>query len=70
MVLFPFALIWLVVLIVWIVRNEQNREDGEPRRWAWWRPKPPRDPQRGGPDRVGGRRGEASASRDRTGSRS
>ncbi|HEU5213350.1 MAG TPA: hypothetical protein VFU10_11320 [Gaiellaceae bacterium] len=65
MVLFPFALIWLVVLIVWVVRNEKNREEGDPRRWAWWRPSPPRDPRRGGPDRVGGRRGAGRAeSRD------
>jgi hypothetical protein len=65
MVLFPFALIWLIVVIVWIVRNEQNREEGEPRVWARWR-KPPRDPRRGGPDRTGGRRGSSRASRDVT----
>lgn len=66
MVLFPIALVWLIVVIVWVVRNERNHEEGQPRQWAQWRPTPPRDPRRGGPERSGGRRGNAGASRGAT----
>ena len=46
MVLFPIALIWLICVVIWIVRNSMNddvpgQEPEQPRRW--W-PRPPRRP--------------------------
>jgi hypothetical protein len=62
MVLFPFALIWLIVLIVWVIRNEVAPPDERPRVWVPRRPRPPRNPRgrpHGSPDRTGGRRASA-----------
>jgi hypothetical protein len=46
MVLFPIALIWLICVVIWLVRNSQN--DGapppEPRDPRRWRPRTPRRP--------------------------
>jgi hypothetical protein len=57
MVLFPIAVIWLVVVIVWVVRNSQNAGPEDPV-WRRWRSKPrrPRD-------------GDSSGRRDRAGRR-
>jgi hypothetical protein len=59
MVLFPIALLWLVGVIIWVVRNEAK--PGKERRLDWrrWRPRPPRRPMTGG--RFGG--SEARATR-------
>ena len=62
MVLFPLALIWLIVVIVWVVRNEVKPEEGRLHTWTR-RPRSPRHPGRGGPDRSGGRRGSATVAR-------
>jgi hypothetical protein len=53
MVLFPIAVIWLIVVFVWVLRNSRNGEPEEPV-WRRWRSKPrrPRD-------------GDGSGSRDR-----
>ena len=44
MVLFPIAVIWLVVIFVWVLRNSRNAPPEE-RVLRRWRPKPrtPRD---------------------------
>jgi hypothetical protein len=66
MVLFPLAVIWLIVVIVWVVRNQTAPP--EERAWARWRPRPPRTPPRGrphgSPDRSGGRRASAGTTRE------
>jgi hypothetical protein len=49
MVLFPFAFIWMIIVIIWVVRNETNKPDEE-RFWVRttrWRPRRPRGPRRG-----------------------
>jgi hypothetical protein len=66
MVLFPIALVWLVIVIVWVVRNEVKPEEGRLRRWVPRRPRSPRNPGRGRPNDPGGRRGSARAPRDDT----
>jgi hypothetical protein len=45
MVLFPLAVIWLIVVFVWVLRHSQNTEP-EDRVWRRWRPKP-RTPREG-----------------------
>jgi hypothetical protein len=44
MVLFPLAVIWLIVVFVWVLHHSRNNEPEE-RVWRRWRPKPrkPRD---------------------------
>lgn len=61
MVLFPFALIWMIIVIVWVVRNESNKPDEE-RFWVkkGWHPRRPRSPG-SGPDRRESRRGATHA---------
>jgi hypothetical protein len=65
-VLFPIALVWVIVVIVWVVRNEVTSEHGQTRRWIRLRPRPSRSPRRGRPNgsraRFGGRRADARAS--------
>jgi hypothetical protein len=61
MVLFPFALIWIIIIAVWVIRNERNSEEERVRVWSRLRPRRPRDPSRGGPDRSGGRRGSRAS---------
>ena len=46
MVLFPIAVIWLVVIFVWVLRNSRNAPPEE-RVWRRWRPSP-RKPRDGG----------------------
>jgi hypothetical protein len=52
MVLFPIAFLWLLVVMIWLIRNSLNtgpeQEPGEPRRWFPLRPRRPSDvgPQR------------------------
>lgn len=48
MVLFPFAFIWLIIVIIWVVRNESNKPEEE-RFWVrkGWRPRRPSGPRRG-----------------------
>ena len=50
MVLFPLAVIWLIVIFVWVLRNSRNAPPEE-RPWRRWRPKPrrPRDGEPAGP---------------------
>ena len=50
MVLFPLAVIWLIVIFVWVLRNSRNAPPEE-RVWRRWRPSP-RKPRDGG-DRAG-----------------
>jgi hypothetical protein len=63
MILFPIALIWLLCVLIWVIRNSMNESDGreqqrEPRRWL---PRPPRRPS--------GRHPHGSPSRGRAGAR-
>ena len=53
MVLFPLAVIWLIVIFVWVLRNSRNAPPEE-RVWRRWRPSPrkPRD----GDEPAGSRR--------------
>ena len=46
MILFPLALLWIVGVIIWVIRNNVDSEPGapEPRDWKRWRPRPPRRP--------------------------
>jgi len=46
MILFPLALLWIVAVIIWVIRNNVSGEPGasEPRDWKRWRPRPPRRP--------------------------
>ena len=66
MVLFPIAFVWVIVVIVWVVRNEVTPEQDQTRSWTRLRPRPPRSPRRGRPNgaRSSGRRGDARASSD------
>jgi len=41
-VLFPIAVVWVIVVVVWVVRNEVNPEQDTTRRWTRLRPRPPR----------------------------
>jgi hypothetical protein len=55
MVLFPLAVIWLIVIFVWVLRNSRNAPPEE-RVWRRWRPSP-RKPRDGGDE--SGSRGRA-----------
>jgi hypothetical protein len=48
MVLFPIAFIWMIIVLIWVVRNESNKPEAE-RFWVrkGWRPRRPRGPRRG-----------------------
>jgi hypothetical protein len=50
MILFPLALLWIVGVIIWVIRNNVSGEPGasEPRDWKRWRPRPPRRPWNAG----------------------
>jgi hypothetical protein len=52
-ILFPIALLWLVVALVWIIRNSTNEPDrpDEPQSWRRFVPRPPRRPWNAGPRR-------------------
>ena len=69
MVLFPFALIFLIGVIVWVIRNEGAPEEDDARLWPRlrpWRPSSPRNPRgrpHGSRDRAGAQRG-SSTTRD------
>jgi hypothetical protein len=74
MVLFPIALLWLVGVIIWVVRNEAKPGTERKIDWRRWRPRPPRRPGTGGrfggsaaraagPTRRSARREAASAQR-------
>ena len=71
MVFFPIALLWIIGVIIWVIRNNVSEEPGaaEPRDWKRWRPRPPRRPWNTGPDRSGRRtessRGENADLRER-----
>jgi hypothetical protein len=62
MVLFPIALLWIIGLLIWIIRNDANApgEQGTTRDWKRWRPRPPHRPQTG---RLGGLAARATGSR-------
>jgi hypothetical protein len=53
MILFPLAVIWLIVVFVWVLHHSQNNEPEE-RVWRRWRPRP-RNPRDGDPAGPGGR---------------
>ena len=60
MVLFPIALVWLLCVMFWLVRNSLNEpeapdEEREPRRW--W----PRPPRRSNDRKPNGSRAEGRA---------
>jgi hypothetical protein len=59
MVLFPIALIWIICVLVWLIRNSLNEPDvpGEEREQRRWWPRPPRRPN--------GRRPSGSRSGDK-----
>jgi hypothetical protein len=59
MVLFPIALLWLVVALVWIIRNSTNEPDAPEQSWRRFVPRVPRRPWNAG----SGRRRAASKSR-------
>jgi hypothetical protein len=60
MVLFPIAVIWLIVVFVWVLRNSRNAPPEE-RVWRRWRPAPrkPRDGRDAGGARAEARRESA-----------
>jgi hypothetical protein len=64
MVLFPIALLWLVGVIIWVVRNEAKPENERKLDWRRWRPRPPRRP--GGSGRFGGAGARAARSTRRS----
>jgi hypothetical protein len=63
MVLFPLAVLWLVIGLVWVLRHSRN-ELPEDRVWRRWTPRTPRRPWN---DRSGGSksRQRTAASRER-----
>jgi len=44
MILFPIALIWLVVALIWIIRNSTNEPDVPEQSWRRFAPRVPRRP--------------------------
>jgi hypothetical protein len=61
MVLFPLALLWIIGVIVWIVRNNLDGSPGERERsWRRWRPRPPRRPWSTAPSSPARRAGGAA----------
>jgi len=75
MVLFPIALLWLIGVIIWVVRNESKPGQERKLDWRRWRPRPPRLPRgrwSGGSEARASRgerrpvRGEAGRRRERT----
>jgi hypothetical protein len=61
MVLFPLAVIWLIVIFVWVLRNSRNAPPEE-RVLRRWRPSP-RKPRDGEPS--GSRRARRASTRSR-----
>jgi hypothetical protein len=59
MVLFPLALVWLIVVLVWVLRNSRNAAPEEPV-WSRWRPTP-RTPRDGDASRGARARGKRAA---------
>jgi hypothetical protein len=59
MVLFPLAVIWLVIVLVWVLRNSRN-DIPEERTWHRW-PARPRKPRDGSDDRSRARRASTRA---------
>jgi hypothetical protein len=47
-VLFPIALIWLVVALIWIIRNSQNEPDIPEQGWRRFVPRVPKRPWNSG----------------------
>jgi hypothetical protein len=62
MVLFPIAVVWLIVVLVWVLRNSRN-ELPEDRIWRRWRPSPrkPRDGRDAGSSRSRAKRESAGS---------
>jgi hypothetical protein len=57
-ILFPIALVWLVIALVWIIRNSTNEPDlSEQEQGQGWRRFVPRVPKR--PWNDGSRHGQA-----------
>jgi len=65
-ILFPIALIWLVVALVWIIRNSTNEPDLPEQQPTWRRfvPRVPRRPWSSGP--TARRRSAAGAGESRS----
>jgi hypothetical protein len=49
MILFPIALVWLVVALIWIVGNSTNEPDAPEQNWRRFVPRVPRRPWNSGP---------------------
>jgi hypothetical protein len=62
MILFPIALIWLVVSLVWILRNSTNEPDVPDPDWRRFVPRVPRRPWNG---RSGAQRATRDSARHR-----
>jgi hypothetical protein len=62
-ILFPLAHVWLVVALVWILRNSTNEPDVPQRDWRRFVPRVPRRPWSGGPTRRGAAETERRQSR-------
>jgi hypothetical protein len=61
-ILFPIALIWLVVVLVWIIRNSTNEPD-QPEHAETWRRFAPRVPRRPWGTGAGARGGRKASTR-------
>jgi len=63
-ILFPIALVWLVVALVWILRNSTNEPDSPDEGQSWRRfvPRPPRRPWNDGSRH---RQGRSTSARSR-----
>jgi hypothetical protein len=61
MILFPIALIWLVVALVWIIRNSTNEPDVPEQSWRRFVPRIPKRPWNG--DSGARRRSKSAVSR-------
>jgi hypothetical protein len=60
-ILFPFALLWLIGVLIWVYRNNLTELGPDGRRtWTGWRPRSPERPPR---DRRGGSAARAAGSR-------
>ena len=62
MVLFPIAVLWLVIVAVWVIRNSRNENPEQERVWHRWTPRP-RRPRDGDASGARSRKGRTHATR-------